>query len=52
MLKRDIKDFRNVLIHEYFGIDMDIVYNTINQDLPPLKKEILNIINIEKSLNK
>jgi uncharacterized protein with HEPN domain len=43
---RDIKDFRNILIHEYFGVDVEIVYNTIKQDLPPLKNEIVNIINI------
>jgi uncharacterized protein with HEPN domain len=33
---RDIKDFRNLLTHEYFGIDLEIVWNTINQDLPLL----------------
>jgi uncharacterized protein with HEPN domain len=33
---RDIKDFRNILAHEYFGIDLEIVWNTIHQDLPML----------------
>lgn len=33
---RDIKDFRNLLIHEYFGVDFEIVWNTIKEDLPPL----------------
>ncbi|NWG31103.1 MAG: DUF86 domain-containing protein [Rhodocyclaceae bacterium] len=33
---RDIKDFRNLLIHAYFGVDLRIVWNTIEQDLPKL----------------
>jgi uncharacterized protein with HEPN domain len=31
---QDIKDFRNLLTHEYFGIDMEIVWNIIREDLP------------------
>ncbi|AFV98022.1 hypothetical protein B649_08550 [Candidatus Sulfuricurvum sp. RIFRC-1] len=37
---RDIKDFRNLLIHEYFGVDFEIVWNTLHQDLPSLKSVI------------
>ena len=33
---QDIKDFRNLLAHEYFGIDLQIVWNTIQSDLPQL----------------
>jgi uncharacterized protein with HEPN domain len=33
---REIKDFRNILIHEYFGVDLRIVWNAIHQDLPLL----------------
>lgn len=40
---RDIKDFRNLLIHEYFGVDFEIVWNTILDDLPKLYKAILAI---------
>lgn len=32
----DIKDFRNLLAHEYFGVDLEIVWNTIQNDLPRL----------------
>jgi uncharacterized protein with HEPN domain len=35
---REIKDFRNILIHEYFGVDLRIVWNAIHQDLPLLLK--------------
>ncbi len=41
---RDIKDFRNILIHEYFGVDFEIVWNTIIQDLPKLKEVIENML--------
>ncbi len=40
---RDIKDFRNLLIHEYFGVDFEIVWNTIKNDLPLLYQVIKNI---------
>lgn len=33
---QDIKDFRNLLIHEYFGIDQEIVWKIIRDDLPGL----------------
>lgn len=32
-----IADTRNKLIHEYFGVDMEIVWQTIKEDLPKLK---------------
>ena len=37
---RDIQDFRNILIHEYFGVDFEIVWNAIKEDLPKLKATI------------
>ena len=40
---RTIKDFRNILAHEYFGVDMQIVWDIITQKLPFLKDEILKI---------
>ena len=33
---QDIKDFRNILIHEYFGVDLEIVWNVIQEELPIL----------------
>ena len=35
---RDIGDMRNVLIHEYFGVDLEIVWETLQSDIPQLKK--------------
>jgi len=44
VLWQDIKDFRNKLVHEYFGVDLEIVWNTIQHDLPELKTQIRTII--------
>ena len=35
---RRIAAFRNVLVHEYLGIDVDVVWTIIEQDLPSLKQ--------------
>ncbi len=36
-----MKGIRNVLVHEYFGIDLEIVWKTVKDDLPILKKRLL-----------
>jgi uncharacterized protein with HEPN domain len=41
---RIIKDFRNFIIHEYFGINNQIVWDTIQFRLPDLLSEISNLI--------
>ena len=33
---QDIKDFRNLLVHEYFGVDLEIIWQVIKNDLPRL----------------
>jgi len=37
---RLIKDFRNFIVHEYFGIDARIVWDAVRLELPVLKEEI------------
>jgi uncharacterized protein with HEPN domain len=41
---KQIIGFRNLLIHEYFGVDIAVVWNVIQFDLPQLKIELLIII--------
>lgn len=41
---QDIKDFRNLLAHEYFGVDLEIVWNTIRNDLPVLLDSVQRIV--------
>jgi uncharacterized protein with HEPN domain len=40
----DIVSMRNLLIHQYFGIDHDQVWDTVLIDLPGLRKDILEIL--------
>lgn len=42
--ERAVVDFRNVIIHEYFGIDADEVWDIIHEDLKAFKKSIIAII--------
>ena len=34
---------RDKLIHDYFGVDVDVVWKTVNEDIPYLKALIENI---------
>lgn len=37
-------DMRNVLVHEYFGVDLEIVWNVIVKVLPEFKKQIQEVL--------
>ena len=41
---QDIRDFRNLLTHEYFGVDLEIVWKIIEDDLPVLMDAIRELI--------
>ena len=45
---RDMKDLRNLLIHEYFGIDLEIIWNIIIKDIPTFKNSIIRVSNYIK----
>ena len=36
--------FRNVLVHDYLGIDIEVVWAVVTQDIPDFKGKILNIL--------
>jgi len=38
---RMMKGIRNIVAHEYFGIDLEIVWKTVKEDLPVLKELLL-----------
>ena len=35
---------RNILIHQYDNVDLDLVYDTVMESLPPLIAQIRNIL--------
>lgn len=37
---KDIAGFRDMAVHNYFEIDLDIVWNTIQEDIPVLKSKL------------
>ncbi len=40
---------RNVLAHEYFGIDLDEVWQTVTADLPVLRANVARLLSEESS---
>lgn len=39
-----ITGMRNVLVHNYFGIDVEVVWLVIERDLQPLKQQVEDIL--------
>lgn len=41
---KDISGMRDKLIHDYFGVDLEAVWETANKDISSLKKEVGKIL--------
>ena len=41
---RRMRGLRNILPHEYFGVDPQIIWQTVTEDLPPLLLLLQDIV--------
>lgn len=48
---REITGMRNVLVHGYFEIDTDLVWDTAMHDLPNLKTEMQRLLTVLEEKN-
>jgi uncharacterized protein with HEPN domain len=45
---RDASDMRNKLVHRYFGINLEVIWQTLSEDLPMLADALQKIIRREE----
>ena len=46
-----IRKFRNVIVHKYWGVEIDVEWNIVKDKLDELEKQIKQIIENEKKNN-
>ena len=51
VLWQEVKDFRNVVIHKYHSVDVDILWDIIKTKLDLLKQQIHDILKKESNRN-
>ena len=42
---KDMRGMRNPMAHGYFDINLDVVWETVQQSLPILERQLLGILN-------
>lgn len=40
----DMIGMRNVVIHAYFGVDLEVIWRTVQEDLPVLRVALLKVL--------
>ena len=47
---REANDFRNIIVHNYDGLEFSMVKKTIKESIPVLEEAVLKMINSDKML--
>lgn len=37
---KEISGFRNILVHDYLGVDLDVIWSVVEQELPKLQQAL------------
>jgi Protein of unknown function DUF86 len=40
----DMRDMRNIVIHAYFDVQLQVVWRTVQEDLPKLKQQVEHLL--------
>lgn len=41
---QQMRDMRNIVIHAYFAVDLQVVWRTVQEDLPKLKQQVDHLL--------
>ena len=41
---QEIAAFRNILVHDYLGIDLEVVWDITQRDIPKLKRAVMKML--------
>ncbi|NUP95392.1 MAG: DUF86 domain-containing protein [Planctomycetaceae bacterium] len=41
----DIRAMRNVVVHEYAGVRLETIWETVQRDLPRLREKLVSVLN-------
>jgi uncharacterized protein with HEPN domain len=46
---RSISGFRNIMVHDYLGLDLDLIWSVVNQDLHTLEMALSRIKDLKSA---
>ena len=46
---QDLRKFRHVAVHDYTGMDYELIWRIVSENLPPLKQQLQHILQNENA---